>query len=334
MNTLDSFRFAYPDLLWLLLLLPLLALLQGRSGPSAAVLFSSIAAIKAIAQQQRVSPGKIGLSLRLATLGLLILALARPQWGSTSTEIEASGIDIILAVDLSGSMQAMDFTLQGQPVNRLNVVKSVMQRFIKQRPNDRIGLVAFAAHPYLVCPLTLDHAALQQRLDALQIGMIEDGTAIGSALAAGVNLLREQEAKSRILILLTDGVNNAGKIAPITAAEAAASMKMKVYTIGVGKRGVAPLPVVDPFGHRRIVQAEVDIDEETLTRIAELTGAQYFRATDTRSLEKIYEEINAMEATVRSVRHFSQYRELFAWFVLAVLGLLATEMLISRRRLP
>jgi Ca-activated chloride channel family protein len=334
MNTLDSFRFAYPDLLWLLLLLPLLALLQGKKGPKAALVFSSISAMKAIAQSHRGNPGTIGLSLRLATLALLILALARPQWGATSTELEASGIDIILAVDLSGSMHALDFTLQGQSVNRLDVVKSVVQRFISQRPNDRIGLLVFAARPYLVCPLTLDHKALQQRLDAVHIGMIEDGTAIGSAIAAGVNQLREQESKSRILILLTDGVNNAGKISPLTAAEAAASMKLKVYTIGVGRRGVAPMPVVGPFGRRHIVQLEVDIDEETLTRIAEMTGAQYFRATDTHSLEKIYEEINAMEATIRNIRHFSQYRELFPWFVLAVLALLATEMVISRKRLP
>jgi Ca-activated chloride channel family protein len=164
--------------------------------------------------------------------------------------------------------------------------------------------------------------------------MVEDGTAIGSAIASGVNRLRDQEAKSRIMILLTDGVNNAGKVAPLTAAEAAETMKIKVYTIGAGKRGVAPMPVEDQFGRKRIMRVQVDIDEETLGKVADITGAKYFRATDTKSLQKIYEEINAMEATVRKIKHFSQYRELFSWLVFAALLLLTVELFVSRRRLP
>ncbi|MCI5219357.1 MAG: VWA domain-containing protein, partial [Candidatus Electrothrix sp. LOE2] len=234
----------------------------------------------------------------------------------------------------SGSMQAMDFQLRGRNVDRLTVVKAVVKKFIEERPNDRIGLVAFAGRPYMVCPLTLDHDWLQLRLDSLQTGMIEDGTAIGSAIVAGVNRLRDQEAKSRIVILHTDGVNNAGKAAPHTAAEAAETMKIKVYTIGAGRRGVAPMPVEDQFGRKRIIRAQVDIDEKTLGKIAEMTGARYFRATDTESLEKIYEEINAMEATTRKIKHFARYRELFSWLVFAALVLLGVELFVSRRRLP
>ncbi|WPD24703.1 MAG: VWA domain-containing protein [Candidatus Electrothrix scaldis] len=331
---MDSLRFMYPNLLWLLLLLPVLAFLRGRRGPAPALVFSSISVAKAISGSRKVNPGKFLAWLRLAALGLLILAIARPQWGNSKTEVEASGIDILLAVDVSGSMQAMDFRLEGRSVDRLSVVKAVVKKFIEERPNDRIGLVAFAGRPYMVCPLTLDHDWLQLRLDSLQTGMIEDGTAIGSAIIAGVNRLRDQEAKSRIVILLTDGVNNAGKAAPLTAAEAAETMKIKVYTIGAGRRGVAPMPMQDQFGRKRIMQAKVDIDEKTLGQIAEMTGAKFFRATDTRSLEKIYEEINAMETTTRQIKHFDRYRELFSWLVFAALGLLGVELFISRRRLP
>jgi Ca-activated chloride channel family protein len=331
---MESLRFVHPGLLWLLALLPVLALLRGRKGPAPALKFSSISIARTISGNRKARPGRLLGLLRLTAIGLVIVAMARPQWGSTSTEVEASGIDILLAVDISGSMQAMDFTLKGKAVNRLDVVKSVVAKFIKERPNDRIGLVAFAGRPYMVCPLTLDHDWLQQRLDSLRTGMVEDGTAIGSAIASGVNRLRDQEAKSRIMILLTDGVNNAGKVTPLTAAEAAETMKIKVYTIGAGKRGVAPMPVEDQFGRKRIMRVQVDIDEETLGKVADITGAKYFRATDTKSLQKIYEEINAMEATVRKIKHFSQYRELFSWLVFAALLLLTVELFVSRRRLP
>jgi Ca-activated chloride channel family protein len=231
-------------------------------------------------------------------------------------------------------MEARDFTLKGRPANRLDVVKSVVAKFIKERPNDRIGLLAFAGRPYLVCPLTLDHDWLQQRLESLKTGMVEDGTAIGSAIASGVNRLRDRDSKSRIQILLTDGMNNAGKISPLTAAEAAETLGIKVYTIGAGTRGEAPMPVQDQFGRKRLMRVKVDIDEDTLRKVAEITGASYFRATDTKSLEKIYEAINAMEATTRKIKHFSRYRELFSWLVLTALMLLALELFVSRRRLP
>ena len=331
---MDSLRFVYPGLLWLLCLLPLLAFLRGRRGPAPAVVFSSIALAKVVAGSQKARPGRLLGLLRLTAIGLLIIGMARPQWGNTTTEVDASGIDILLAVDISGSMEAMDFTLNGKRVNRLTVVQSVVAEFIKERPNDRIGLVGFAGKPYMVCPLTLDHDWLEQRLNSLKTGMVEDGTAIGSAIASGVNRLRDKDSKSRIIILLTDGMSNAGKISPLTAAEAAETMKIKVYTIGAGKRGVAPMPVKDQWGRKRMMRVQVDIDEETLGQVAEITGARYFRATDTRSLEKIYEEINAMEATTRTIKHFSDYRELFSWLVLTSLMLLAAELFISRRRLP
>ena len=331
---MDSLRFVHPELLWLLLLLPLLAILRGRRGPAPALIFSSISVARSIAGNRKASPGRLLGILRLTAIGLIIISMARPQWGNTTTEIEASGIDILLAVDISGSMEARDFTLQGRAANRLDVVKSVVAKFIKERPNDRIGLVAFAGRPYMVCPLTLDHDWLQQRLDSLKTGMVEDGTAIGSAIASGVNRLRDRDAKSRIQILLTDGMNNAGKVSPLTAAEAAETLGIKVYTIGAGTRGEAPMPVQDQFGRKRLMRVKVDIDEESLSKVAEITGAKYFRATDTRSLEKIYEEINAMEATTRKIKHFSRYRELFAWLVAAALLLLAVELFFSRRRLP
>lgn len=331
---METFTFHNPQLLWLLLLLPLLGFLRGRRGPAPALVFSGVSQIATLAGVRKARPGKLLGLLRLAALGLLIIGLARPQLGNTSTEIMASGIDILLAVDVSGSMEALDFTLDNRRVNRLEVVKSVVSRFIGDRPNDRIGLLAFAGRPYLVCPLTLDHNWLQERLESLRIGMVEDGTAIGSAIASGANRLRDRDAKSRIMILLTDGMNNAGKASPLTAAEAAETLGIKVYTIGAGTRGEAPMPVRDQFGRRRLIRMKVDIDEKTLSRVAEITGARYFRATDTKSLEKIYDEINAMEATTRTIKHFSRYRELFHWSVLAALGLLAVELVVSRRRLP
>jgi Ca-activated chloride channel family protein len=327
-------RFLHPELLWLLTLIPLFALLFGKKGAAPALIFSSISLAASLATAKKARPGTLLFLLRLVVFSFLILAVARPQQGSSTTEIEASGIDILLAVDVSGSMEAMDFTLGGKPTNRLDVVKKVVDEFIGERPNDRIGLLAFGGRPYLVSPLTLDHDWLQKRLESLRIGMVEDGTAIGSAIGSGTNRLRDQKSKSRILILLTDGMNNSGRIPPLIAAEAAETLSIKVYTIGAGTRGEAPIPVTDPFGRRRLVQAKVDIDEETLTKVAEITGARYFRATDTASLEKIYKEINNMETTTRTIKNFEHYRELFPFFILAALMLLLVEIVLSRKKLP
>lgn len=327
-------RFVHPELLWLLLLIPLLALLKGRRGPAPALLFSSTAIAATMAGGRKNMAGRILTALKLLSISCLVIALARPQLGNTTTEIEASGIDILLAVDVSGSMKAMDFHLRGKPVSRLKVVKSVVDQFIEERPNDRIGLVAFSARPYLISPLTLDHDWLRKRLEAVSIGMIEDGTAIGSAIGTGVSRLHNQKAKSRIMILLTDGMNNSGKVPPIAAAEAAQALEIKVYTIGAGTRGEAPIPVTDPFGRKRLVKSKVDIDEETLTRVADLTGARYYRATDTSSLERIYQEINKLETTTRSIKQFEHYRELFPLFIGGSLILIITGLLLRRNHLP
>ena len=327
-------RFLYPQLLWLLALLPLLAFIKGQRGPAPALVFSTTSLVAALAAGRKARPGRLLAALRLLALALLILACARPQLGNTTTEIEASGIDILLAVDVSGSMEALDFTLQGKPANRLDVVKSVIRQFVDQRPNDRIGLLAFSGRPYMVSPLTLDHDWLLQRLASLSIGMVEDGTAIGSAIGVGVNRLQDPKAKSRILILLTDGMNNAGAVPPLVAAEAAEALGIKIYTIGAGTKGEAPIPVVDAFGRKQLMRMKVDIDDETLGKVVATTKAQYFRATDTKSLEKVYAEINTLEKTSRTIKKFEHYRELFPWLVAAALVFLGFELAGGRRRLP
>jgi Ca-activated chloride channel family protein len=221
-------------------------------------------------------------------------------------------------------MEALDFKVDGQPMSRLDIVKSVVSKFIDARPNDRIGLIGFAGAPYLVSPLTLDHDWLQQNLERVKIGSVEDGTAIGSALATSVNRLRDQPGKSKIVVLLTDGQNNAGKIIPETAAQAAKAMGVKVYTIAAGVRGEAPIPVTDAFGNKQLAMAKVDVDEETLKKIATETGGKFFRATDTESLKNIYAEIDRLEKTTHQLKKFEHHTELFAWAVvpaLAVLGI-------------
>ena len=326
-------RLLHPEFLWLLTLLPVLALWRGRQGNVAAVEYSGTETARAVARETRSRPGRWLTTLRLLTAALLIVGLARPQWGQGKSEVQASGVDIMLAVDVSGSMEALDFKLDGQPANRLDVVKSVVAKFVEARPNDRIGLVAFAGGPYLVSPLTLDHDWLKQNLERLQIGLVEDGTAIGSALATSVNRLRDQPSKSKIVVLLTDGQNNAGKVLPATAAEAAKAMGVKVYTIGAGSQGEAPMPVKDQFGRRQVVMAKVDVDEDVLKKIADETGGKFFRATDTDSLKSIYREIDRMEKTTQTVKKFETYRELFTLAVIPALLSLGAGLGLEQTRL-
>jgi Ca-activated chloride channel family protein len=251
--------------------------------------------------------------------------------------VEASGIDMILAMDCSGSMEALDFKIDGQPMSRLDIVKSVVSKFIEARPNDRIGLIGFAGAPYLVSPLTLDHDWLQQNLERVKIGSVEDGTAIGSAIATSVNRLRDQPGKSKIVVLLTDGQNNAGKIIPETAAQAAKAMGVKVYTIAAGVRGETPIPVTDAFGNKRLAMAKVDVDEDTLKKIATETGGKFFRATDTESLKNIYAEIDRLEKTTHQLKKFEHHTELFTWAVMPALAVLGIGIGLGHtrfRRLP
>ncbi|MCB1124924.1 MAG: VWA domain-containing protein [Verrucomicrobiae bacterium] len=332
-----NFQFAHPELLFLLLLLPVIALLKGKAGGVASLRFPSVAAAREAGGKPRGRAGGWLAALRLLALAALIIGLARPQLGRGTTEVDASGIDILLAIDVSGSMEALDFELNGERANRLEVVKQVVKQFVDERPNDRIGIVAFAGRPYLVSPLTLDHEWLVKRLESVKIGQVEDGTAIGSAIVSASNHVRDLPAKSRIIILMTDGQNNAGKVPPLTAAEAAHALGIKVYTIGVGTRGQAPIPVTDAFGRTRYRMMEVDIDEDTLKQIAERTGGRYFRADSTDTLRKIYDEIDRMEKTEAEVKEYQRYRELMDLVVLPALFLLLVDVILNNtvwRRLP
>jgi Ca-activated chloride channel family protein len=330
-------RFLQPEWFWALTLLPLVMLWRGRRGPVAAIQYSDVGLARAVARRSRSRIGNwVWLWAVLAAV-LMIVGLARPQRGHSRTEVTANGIDIVLGLDVSGSMQALDFLIDNQRINRIEVVKSVVGKFIDERPNDRIGLIAFAGAPYLVSPITLDHDWLQQNLERVTIGGVDDGTAIGSAIAAAVNRLRATPAKSKVVILLTDGMNNTGKISPLAAAEAARALGVKVYTIGVGVRGKAPIPVRDESGHMRLIMAQVDVDEKTLKTVADQTGGKFYRATDTDSLEKIYEQINRLETSAQTVQKFEHYDELYPWALIPALGILGLTFILQQtryRRLP
>lgn len=329
--------FAHPYYLLLLLLLPLLAWLKGKYGQQAAFLYSSVHLVKEVSRARRATTGRLLLAMRWLALALVIVGLARPQFTESETSVKASGIDIVVALDLSGSMEAEDFTLGRERVNRLAIAKHVLRQFIEKRPGDRIGIVAFAGRAYIASPSTLDHVFLLQNLDRLNLHTIEDGTAIGAGLMAALNRLRDVDAKSKIVILMTDGQNNVGKIPPATAAEAAQALKVKVYTIGVGTRGMAPVPRLDMFGRKVYVQAPVDIDEDTLKDIAKKTGGNYYRADSTDTLRQIYDEIDQLEKTEVEVKKYVRIEELFPWAVVPGLFLLLLEILLAHtawRRLP
>jgi Ca-activated chloride channel family protein len=330
-------RFLQPEWFWLMGLLPLLWFWRGRRGPVAAVEFSDVTLAREVARAGRSRVGKWLRLLPILAAALMVVGLARPQRQDSRVEVTANGIDIVLGLDVSGSMQALDFTVDGRRLNRIAIVRRVVSKFIEERPNDRIGLVAFAGAPYLVSPLTLDHDWLLQNLERVDVGGVDDGTAIGSAIAAAVNHLRETRATSKVVILLTDGVNNTGKIAPIAAAEAARVLGVKVYTIGVGVRGEAPIPVIDEAGKSRIIMARVDVDEKTLQTVADSTGGRFYRATDTDSLRKIYDQINTFEKSAQTVQKFEHVEELYTWVLMPALALLALSLVLQLtwfRRLP
>lgn len=318
-----------PWILLLLALVPLLMRARRRQLPPA-LRYPVLDALRAVGAGRRVRWRWILPALRAVGLVLLVVALARPQLGKAATQIYTEGIDIMLAVDISGSMLAEDFQVDGQRGSRVDAVKSVVRKFLEHRPGDRVGLVLFAARPYTQSPLTLDHGFLMQNLDRAHVGLIEDGTAVGSGLATAVRRLEASDTKSKIVILLTDGQNNAGKIPPMTAAETAKTLGYRVYTIGAGTRGSAPFPQVDAFGRRVYVSMPVDIDEDTLRHIADLTGGKYFRATDTPSLEKIYDEINQLERSPQEGLQYLEYYELYAWLALPALLLLAGEAILAQ----
>jgi Ca-activated chloride channel family protein len=330
--------FLHPWFLSLLLLLPLLALLKGRRGQPPAFLYSSVQLVRAVLNVTRSSSGGLLTALRWLALALFIVALAQPRLLRSETRISASGVDIVVALDMSGSMASEDFEVGNGRVSRIEMAKTVLKKFIDKRPNDRIGLVVFASQAYIAAPPTLDHDFLLQQIDRLELGRIDPNqTAIGSALVAAVNRLRELKSKSRIVILMTDGENNAGKIAPLTAAEAARALGVRVYTIGVGMQGKAPMPVF--FGGRKVgYQWEpVDIDEDTLTKIAAATGAKYYRADNAEKFQAIYAEIDGLEKSEAEIKKFTQFQELFPWLISPGLGLLLVEVALRHtllRRLP
>lgn len=330
-------KFAQPFFLYLLLLLPLLAWLKGRLGRKPAFLYSSVQLLRGISRTARSGQGGMQDWIRWAALALMIVALARPQNDRSESHIRASGIDIVLALDLSQSMAAEDFTLRDNRVNRVAIAKDVMTEFIKHRPSDRMGLVAFAGRAYVASPLTLDHEFLLSNLDRLGLEQLEDGTAIGSAIATSLNRLKDIQSKSKIVILMTDGQNTAGEVPPLTGAEMAKALNVKIYTVGVGTHGTAPIPVRDDFGFRRYVDMPVDIDEKTLEQIASQTGGKYFRADNTENLRRIYGDIDKMEKTEVVVDRIQHVDELFALAAMPALGLVLLEFVLHHskwRRLP
>lgn len=320
-------EFANPKILWLLTIVPLLIayyIWRSRQG-GASIVISTTDALRTAPRTLRYYLRHLPIALRMAALSLLIVAVARPQSVEHEVETTSDGIDIVLSLDISGSMLARDFT-----PDRLVAAKEVASTFIANRTGDRIGLVVFAGEAFTQAPLTTDQATLQTLLGRIKSGVIEDGTAIGNGLATAVNRLRESDSKSKVIILLTDGVNNRGQISPLTVAEIAKDLGIKVYTIGVGRNGQAPYPLFDERGREvDTVMLDVEIDEESLREIAEKTGGEYFRATDKESLKRIYDEINSMEKSKVEVLEFTLVHEEYLKFVLWALALLITEFFVK-----
>jgi Ca-activated chloride channel homolog len=325
--------FASPWALWGLLLIPLLAYwyIRKRRAMTSAIRFSTLDAFGGTTPTLRERLRHLPAILRLLTLGVLIVALARPQLTSQGENIYTEGIDIALLLDISGSMLAEDF----QP-NRIQAAKDVAQSFVEGRSNDRIGLVIFAGQSFTQCPMTLDYRVLRNLLKQVKPGMVEDGTAIGMAIAQGVNRLKDSKAKSKVMILLTDGVNNRGEVDPLTAANIAQTFGIRIYTVGVGTVGEAPYPVQTPFGVR-YQNIPVDVDEKTLKAIADITGGNFYRATNNRALKEIYAEIDKLEKTRIEVKSYRSYADMFGTWAWAGLIALLLEMGVSSlvlRKLP
>ena len=329
------YRFADPYLLFLLLTVPVLILIhiRQRKPQTVTLRYSNLQIVKTVGKSRWALYRHFLFSLRLLAVIFLIIALARPQSGSKEEEIMTEGIDIILALDISSSMLAEDF----KPKNRLEVAKIVAEDFVKKRKNDRVGMVVFAGESYTQCPLTLDYGVLLNFIEDVKIGLIEDGTAIGMALANAVNRLRASKAKSKVIILLTDGRNNAGELHPLTAAQVAKAVNVRIYTVGAGSRGTALYPVQDPIFGKRYQRLPVEIDEELLQKLSELTEGKYFRAVDKKSLEDVFEEIGQLEKTKIEVKEFTRYEELFPFYMILGLIFLGLEVILINtkfRKIP
>jgi Ca-activated chloride channel family protein len=323
------FLFKDPVIFWLLLLLPVVLIVDRSRHSGSSFVFSSEDLVKDLKPTARVRLGKSLIILRITAIALMIIALARPQAILDGSKAVSEGVDIVLAIDTSTSMLAEDFMLGSRRINRFDLVREVVKDFIKKRKDDRIGMVAFAARAYTVCPLTTDYAWLNENLDRVRVGMIEDATAVGSAMASSINRLKNSKTKSKIIILLTDGVNNAGNISPLVAAEAAKALKIKIYAIAVGTKGLSPYPMKDYYGRTVYRNIPIEIDEESLRRIAETTGGKYYLATDTEKLKSIYDEINRLEKS--NIEHFGyrEYSELFYYFLIPGMMLLIIGIFLS-----
>lgn len=329
-------RLANPVFLALIVpavVLAVLALLN-RINREASLKFSSVQIVREAGARQISLRRFVLVLVRLAAVAVLVFALARPQTGEGKTESTREVIDVMISLDISSSMATLDF----HPENRLTAAKQEAERFIQNRPNDRIGLVVFSKHSITISPLTTDHKALVRLLSRVEMGMMEDGTAIGVGLANALNRLRESEAKSKVVVLMTDGVNNSGEIDPKTAGEIAHKLGIKVYCIGVGTEGQAMIPIDDPrTGARRLIQTYTEIDEKLLTEIARKTGGLYFRAKDETSLRSIFNEINKLEKTEVKVNTFTTYDEHYAKYVLWAFWILLAEFLLRHllwRKMP
>jgi Ca-activated chloride channel family protein len=316
---------------YFLLLLPVLAMAfyaWRRRIKESSFRFPSMQVIEGAPRGWKTRFYRLPQYLRWLALIFLVIGLCGPRKILDQTFITSEGIDIVLAVDVSGSMGAEDYIVNAKRINRLEVIKSVIKEFIDRRVSDRIGLVVFGSQAYTVCPLTTDYNWFKENLSRVRLGLIEDSTAIGSGIAQSLLRLKDSHSKSKIIILLTDGGNNAGHIDPLTAGKMAAAMGVKVYTVGAGSNGVAPVPV-DMFGQTVYQNIPVSLQEEPLKQVAQMTGAKYFRASDTEALKQVYKEIDALEKTKIHTRGYRQYRELFWVFVLIALGLIASDIILA-----
>lgn len=334
-------QFHDPYYLWLLLGIPILAFLKCKKGTCSAILFSSTSIAEKIFSFQKSKSAYFLPGLRLLSLSLLVMALARPQLGKGQSFTESSGIDIVLALDISSSMLALDFSTKNTVQTRLDVAKSVLEEFISKRTNDRIGIIAFAGQPYLVSPLTLNNEWLTLNLNRLAVGLVPDGTAIGNAIASGVNRLKDLKAKSRVIILLTDGENNSGNVTPIAAAEIAKAFETKVYTIVAGRKGFVPAFYIDQvtgkiaknrFGQPSVIRFYSQADVETLEKISQITYAKSYQANNLEELTNIYNEINALEKTKIKIKNFAKYDEIYFYFLYLALLCLITENILNNTR--
>jgi Ca-activated chloride channel family protein len=331
-------RFEDPGLLLFLSIVPVMIFYQWKKMGIRRIRFSSLDNLKKLKKSHSLFFRHLVLALRFLAIILFVIALARPQSGTKNTEVIAEAIDIMLCIDTSKSMQALDLGARTYPFpdeseNRLGIAKRVISDFIKRREYDLIGIVVFGNEAYTQCPLTIDYGVLLTFLDQIEVGMAGDSTAIGSALGVCIQRLKDSKSTSKVIILLSDGRNNLGTITPVNAAKIAQSFNIKTYTIGVGQEGTAPIPIHTPDGSRNIVFEPLDLDESTLKKIAEITGGAYFRATNRKGLEYIYGQIDRLEKTPIEIKHHMEYEELFVWFLIPGLACILLEVTLGNTRL-